>query len=76
MENMIGGEICLHQDYNTTNMFFEGDLHHVHQEGALGTHIICVVALAEDLYSAFVLDLGMVACFLALYDTMFDVKKT
>jgi hypothetical protein len=38
------------------------------------THITSIVALAKDLYSASVLDLDTVACFLALHDIKFDPR--
>lgn len=38
-------------------------------------HIISAVALAMDLYSALVLDLETVACFLALHDARLESKN-
>jgi hypothetical protein len=40
------------------------------------THIISAVAFANDLYSASVLDLEIVGCFLALHDTRLEPKNT
>jgi hypothetical protein len=40
------------------------------------TQITSAVALAKDLYSASVLDLDTVACFLELQDIRFDPRKT
>jgi hypothetical protein len=40
------------------------------------THITSVIAFAKDLYSASVLDLDTVACFLKVHDMRFDPRKT